>query len=118
MWFFLPRKLCRDAYNIDSATFTTLIMAVAESDDATAWEDWVTNDDGDGVLVQQAPLGGFPLRGVSDFNFIPGTGDCHIFVLRTEVTYGIASRHRRRHATTPSSLPSGVQTCMRSSDCI
>ena len=86
MWFFLPRKICRDAYNVDTATFTTLIMAVPEHDQAVAWDKWDTNDAGDGVLVQQAPLGGHPLRGVSDFTFVPGTGDCHIFVLRTEVS--------------------------------
>ena len=33
-----------------------------------------------------APMTKTDLRGCSDFLFVPGTNDCHIFVLRTEET--------------------------------
>ncbi len=87
LWFFLPRKLCRDPYNAaDSTTHTTLIMAVPEiSDPPRPWGEWGTNGDGAGVLVQESPLPAMPNRGVSDFVFVPGTDDNHVFVLRTEV---------------------------------
>ena len=85
MWFWLPRKMCRDPYNPETATFTTLIMAVGEKTGTGAFGDWDSNPDGDGVLIQEAPLPKMPLRGVSDFVFVPGTGDTHLFVLRTEV---------------------------------
>jgi hypothetical protein len=34
----------------------------------------------------QAYLGFSELRGCSDFFFVPGTRDCHIFLMRTEET--------------------------------
>jgi hypothetical protein len=86
MWFFLPRKLCRDPYKPETTTHTTLIMAVPEkSGPPRPWGEFETNDDGDGVLVRETSLPVMPGRGVSDFSFVPGTGDNHLFVLRTEV---------------------------------
>lgn len=87
MWFFMPRKLCRDPYNADTtSTFTTLIMTVPGQEQSDGpWGRWDSNSDGDGVLVQEAPLPAKPNRGVSDFAFVPGTGDTHLFIVRTEV---------------------------------
>ena len=95
MWFFLPRKMCRDPYNPETTTFATLVMAVPEqAGSQDPWGKWDTGSDGDGVLMQEAPLPAMPLRGVSDFVFVPGTNDTHMFVLRTEVCLPLAVQPR------------------------
>lgn len=74
-WFFLPRKLSRQPYDevVDARKCVNLMLASAEP----------IAPDGSGVLL--APYLGFlELRGCSDFLFVPGTRDCHLFVLRTE----------------------------------
>jgi len=42
-------------------------------------------EDGAGVIMQSY-LGVCELPGCSDFIFVPGTNDCHVFLIRTEET--------------------------------
>jgi hypothetical protein len=48
------------------------------------WGEWECEENGDGILLADTKLENYANRGVADFVFIPGTGDQHIFVLRTE----------------------------------
>ena len=77
MWLFAPRKLSRNPYDevIDASKCVNLMLA---SPDPVA-------GDGTGVIMQRY-LGFSELRGCSDFMFVPGTRDCHVFILRTEET--------------------------------
>jgi soluble calcium-activated nucleotidase 1 len=77
MYFFMPRKLSRAPYDevADAAKCVNLMLAAPEN----------PSEDGSDVIMQPY-LDFSELRGCSDFFFIPGTGDCHIFVLRTEET--------------------------------
>ena len=85
-WFFCPRKICFETFDedLDNRSCANLLLMVpeqfadsAESDNA--WPGW----DADAVLVSEV-LTANPVRGCSDFLFIPGTSDCHMFVIRTE----------------------------------
>lgn len=77
MWVFAPRKLSRQAYDEvrDASKCVNLMLAAPEP----------IAPDGTGVLMQSY-LGFTELRGCSDFMFVPGTHDCHVFVMRTEET--------------------------------
>ena len=72
-WFFFPRKLSREAYDEvkDEKKCCNLMMSC----DAN-FED----------VVVKPMLTFMLLRGCSDFFFVPGTNDCHIFAIRTEET--------------------------------
>ena len=74
-WFFMPRKLSREAY--DEATegrkCVSLMMA-ADGD----------GEDAKVIVAEPSALPALAMRGVSDFFFLPG--DKHIFVIRTEET--------------------------------
>eukprot|EP00930_Biecheleria_cincta_P002325 TRINITY_DN103336_c0_g1_i1.p1 TRINITY_DN103336_c0_g1~~TRINITY_DN103336_c0_g1_i1.p1 ORF type:complete len:426 (+),score=75.85 TRINITY_DN103336_c0_g1_i1:161-1438(+) len=72
MWFFLPRKLSRQAYDetIDAGKCVNLMLAAPENPSESD-------------VIMQSYLTMSPQRGCSDFVFIPGTGDCHILVIRT-----------------------------------
>merc|ERR1719272_2253492 len=74
-WFFLPRKLSREAYDEvkDAAKSVNLMLATGEASDPS----------GDAVLMQPY-LTKSDLRGCSDFLFVPGTNDAHMFLIRTE----------------------------------
>jgi soluble calcium-activated nucleotidase 1 len=75
-WFFLPRKASRELYDEikDASKCVNLMMAA---------EDGITESDGGKVLMQPY-LSKSDLRGCSDFLFVPGTNDTHLFVIRTE----------------------------------
>merc|ERR1719353_629056 len=73
----MPRKLSRELYNEikDASKCVNLMLTMPEEPAA----------DGSNVAMQEY-LTFHDLRGCSDFFFVPGTNDCHIFVLRTEET--------------------------------
>jgi|NorSeaMetagenome_1021524.scaffolds.fasta_scaffold50700_2 soluble calcium-activated nucleotidase 1 len=77
MWFFAPRKLSRQPYDevVDASKCVNLMLAAPEP----------LPEDGTGVIMQSY-LGFSELRGCSDFIFVPGTHDCHVFMIRTEET--------------------------------
>lgn len=58
----------------DTAKCVNLMMAAPEG---------ILDNDGEKVHLQQY-LTKYQLRGCSDFLFVPGTNDCHIFLIRTE----------------------------------
>lgn len=72
MWFFMPRKLSRQLYDevIDAGKCVNLMLAAPENPS-------------EADVIMQGYLSMSPLRGCSDFVFIPGTNDCHILVIRT-----------------------------------
>ena len=74
-WFFLPRKLSREPYDeiVDTEKCVNLMLCVGDDIDPS----------GESVLMQPY-LTKTSLRGCSDFLFVPGTNDTHIFLLRTE----------------------------------
>ena len=74
-WFFLPRKMSRAPYDevIDAGKCVNLMLAAPEAGDKS----------GDSVIMQPY-LTKSDQRGCSDFLFVPGTNDSHIFMLRTE----------------------------------
>jgi soluble calcium-activated nucleotidase 1 len=74
-WFFLPRKLSREPYDEvkDEKKCCNLMLAV---DPSFAVE----------TVIAQPVLSFLPLRGCSDFFFLPGTNDTHLFITRTEET--------------------------------
>jgi len=74
-WFFMPRKMSREPYDevIDAGKCVNLMMTC--SDPAPA--------DGEGILMQPY-LTKMNQRGCSDFLFVPGTNDAHMFMLRTD----------------------------------
>ena len=79
MWFFLPRKLSRQVYDpdTDDARCSNLLLGVPESGGGI-WSNWQ-----DGSIIIAPVLSFDPDRGCSDIFFVPGTGDCHLFILRT-----------------------------------
>jgi len=94
-WFFMPRKLSREPYDeeIDTAKCCNLAMVCpdagpdGESDVDAAARPFPGGAGPAEVNVLLAPLLGFkPLRGTSDFIFVPGTNDGHILIIRTEET--------------------------------
>merc|ERR1719161_1627913 len=102
-WFFFPRKLSRRPYDevADEKKCCNLFLSVGEDfaeesvllrtmvlDDAAGTTAGtgtaaVSSVDSDDDLLNRGLL---PLRGCSDFFFVPGSADCHLFVLRTEET--------------------------------
>lgn len=76
LWFFLPRKSSRQPYDEikDTQKCVNLMMAAPDGLDPNG---------GDKVYLQ-AYLDKFQQRGCSDFLFVPGTNDGHLFVIRTE----------------------------------
>jgi len=74
-WFFMPRKLSREPYDEvkDAAKCVNLMLACTEPPAA----------DGSNVAMQEC-LDFRELRGCSDFLFVPGSSECHLFVTRTE----------------------------------
>jgi soluble calcium-activated nucleotidase 1 len=78
MWFFMPRKLSRQPYNevIDAGKCVNLMLASPEP----------IAEDGSSVILQKY-LGFLEQRGTSEFLFVPGTNDCHLFILRTEESF-------------------------------
>ena len=85
-WFFCPRKLSRETYTVESEGFKCCNLMIAcppgELPAGGPAPD-VEGPYGASCLIQ--PIIGFlPMRGCSDFMFVPGTQDCHILVLRTE----------------------------------
>lgn len=79
-WFFLPRKASRRPYDeiADTSKCVNLMLAAPDSIGAEP------GGGGDDVVHMQSYLSKLPLRGCSDFLFVPGTNDCHIFLIRTE----------------------------------
>jgi soluble calcium-activated nucleotidase 1 len=79
-WFFLPRKLSRGTYDeiADASKCVNLMLSGPDFAPGAG----INNDYAD-CLVQPY-LGFLELRGCSDFLFVPGTNDCHLFVMRTE----------------------------------
>ena len=75
-WVFFPRKLSREPYDevVDEAKCCNLMLACGSDFDAAS------------TIAQPAALEFLPLRGCSDFLYIPGTRDSHLFVIRTEET--------------------------------
>ena len=75
MWFFMPRKLSRAPYDevIDASKCVNLMLATPETPDEAATE-----------VIMQDYLTKSDLRGCSDFLFVPGTNDTHVFLTRTE----------------------------------
>jgi len=73
-WFFLPRKLSREVYDEvkDQAKCVNLILACGDGGSDVAAATYLE--------PQRAH------RGCSDFFFVPGTNDTHIFLIRTEET--------------------------------
>jgi nucleoside diphosphate kinase len=74
-WFFMPRKLSREPYDEvkDCSKCVNLMLTCPE-------KPAVGGDD----VIMQAYLTKSDLRGCSDFLFVPGTKDTHVFMLRTE----------------------------------
>jgi soluble calcium-activated nucleotidase 1 len=85
-WFFLPRKLSREPYDEvkDERKCCNLFISATDTFDAAAIGDGEGGGGRD--ILAQPVLDHRPLRGCSDFFFIPGTNDTHIFVTRTEET--------------------------------
>jgi hypothetical protein len=79
-WFFLPRKICYAHFSeeLDEHSCSNLLLAVEEEKN-NGWQHWSDED----VLVREV-LTANPIRGTSDFRFIPGSSDCHLLILRTE----------------------------------
>ena len=80
-WFFLPRKMSREPYDeiIDRSKCVNLMFTLPEPPLTTPLAPHEI-----GMQDILGCTGG--KRGCSDFLFIPGTHDCHIFILRTEET--------------------------------
>lgn len=74
-WLFFPRKLSRQPYDevIDEAKCCNLMLCCDDAFDAT-------------TTIAKPALTFLPLRGCSDFLYVPGTNDSHLFVIRTEET--------------------------------
>ena len=74
-WLFFPRKLSRQPYDevIDEAKCCNLMLACGDDFKAE-------------TTIAKPALTFLPLRGCSDFLYVPGTNDSHIFVIRTEET--------------------------------
>jgi soluble calcium-activated nucleotidase 1 len=74
-WFFFPRKLSRELYDevVDEKKCCNLMISCDADFSAES-------------VVVQPVLAFMQLRGCSDFFFIPGTNDTHIFATRTEET--------------------------------
>ena len=72
-WFFIPRKLSREAYD--------------EVKDEKKCVNLMLSCDADFKAMAATPILTYlELRGCSDFFFIPGTNDTHLFLTRTEET--------------------------------
>jgi len=86
-WFFLPRKHSREAYDEvkDTNKCNNLMMCAPDTAEPS----------GDSVLMQPyLESTSSDLRGCSDFLFVPGTADTHLFLLRTEETLeGVVSTY-------------------------
>ena len=85
-WFFCPRKLSRETYTTDSEGFKCCNLMIAAPPGELPAGGPAADVEvpyGASCLVQPY-LGFLPMRGCSDFMFVPGTQDCHILVLRTE----------------------------------
>merc|ERR1712185_801677 len=76
-FLFMPRKLSREVYDEvkDASKCVNLMLAAPEEASA----------EGETVAMQEY-LTFAELRGCSDFLFVPGTNDAHVFVIRTEET--------------------------------
>jgi soluble calcium-activated nucleotidase 1 len=76
-WLFMPRKLSRERYDevVDAAKCVNLMLTCPDP----------PAPDGANVALGEY-LEFCDLRGCSDFLFVPGSNDCHIFVIRTEET--------------------------------
>jgi len=74
-WFYLPRKMSREPYDeiIDAGKCVNLMMSCVDCPPPS----------GAGILMQPY-LTKMNQRGCSDFLFVPGSNDCHIFLLRTD----------------------------------
>ena len=72
-WFFFPRKLSREPYDekADEQKCCNLFISADEEFNTTS-------------VIAAPRLDFLRLRGCSDFLFIPGTMDTHLFVTRTE----------------------------------
>ena len=77
-WFFMPRKLSREPYDeVRDASKCVSLLLAAKGDGAEA------------TCIARSlepALSFLPLRGASDFFFIPNTNDTHLFITRTEET--------------------------------
>jgi soluble calcium-activated nucleotidase 1 len=76
-WLFMPRKLSRELYDEvkDASKCVNLMLSLPSA----------AAEDGSDVAMQEY-LDFLALRGCSDFIYVPGTNDCHVFVTRTEET--------------------------------
>ena len=74
-WLFFPRKLSRQPYDevVDEAKCCNLMLCCDDAFDAA-------------TTIAKPALTFLPLRGCSDFVYVPGTNDSHLFVIRTEET--------------------------------
>lgn len=85
-WFFAPRKLSRETYELDNEAYKCVnLMIAAPPGDLPPGGPApdVEGPFGASCLVQPY-LGLLPTRGCSDFMFVPGTQDCHLLMIRTE----------------------------------
>ena len=85
-WFFCPRKLSREGYEEKSEGFKCVNLMIASPPGELPPGGPAPETEGPygASCLVQPYLGFLPMRGCSDFMFVPGTQDCHILVLRTE----------------------------------
>ncbi|KAJ1489725.1 apyrase-domain-containing protein, partial [Baffinella frigidus] len=79
-WFFLPRKLSRESYNEVSDNHKCVNLMLAAPDFLPG----AGINPEYGNCLMQPYLGFLDTRGCSDFLFVPGSNDSHIFLMRTE----------------------------------
>lgn len=87
-WFFAPRKMSRETYDTVSEAFKCVNLMISAGPDMPQGgpSPEAETEYGNGCHVQPY-LGMLPMRGCSDFMFVPGTHDCHLFMLRTEESH-------------------------------
>jgi soluble calcium-activated nucleotidase 1 len=87
-WFFAPRKLSRDTYDTVSEAYKCVNLMIAAPGELPAGGPAPEKETAFGATCAIQPyLGMLPMRGCSDFMFVPGTNDCHVFMMRTEESH-------------------------------
>ena len=85
-WFFAPRKVSREPYDEASEGYKCVNLMIAAPLGELPLGGPAPEAEGPygASCLIQPYLGFLPMRGCSDFMFVPGTHDCHLLVLRTE----------------------------------
>jgi len=87
-WFFAPRKLSRETYDTVSEAYKCINLMICAPGELPMGPPALKAEQAFGsTCLLQPYLGMLPMRGCSDFMFVPGTNDCHLFLLRTEESH-------------------------------